>query len=198
MPIITITNLKGGTGKTTTAMALATIAVRSGMPARVLDADPQGSASLWAMTASGLGEPMPFEVFPANRVTIKSLKPSGEVVIVDCPPSGTVVDDALAAADYVIIPTTPSSMDMQQTWITAQTAAESGKPFAILLTCARAKTLSLAAVAQSIEDADISCFDARIPLREDIRNYFGHSFGNDLYGYEDVYRELLAALREAD
>lgn len=198
MPIITVTNLKGGTGKTTTAMALATMAVRNGRPAKVLDADPQGSASLWAMTASSLGEPMPFEVSPANRVTIKSLQPSGDVVIVDCPPSGTVVDDALAAANYVIVPTTPSSMDMQQTWITAQTAAESGKPFAILLTCARAKTLSLAAVAQSIEDADISCFDARIPLREDIRNYFGHSFGSDLYGYEDVYRELVAALGEVE
>ena len=198
MPIITVTNLKGGTGKTTTAMALATMAVRNGRPARVLDADPQGSASLWAMTASSLGEPMPFEVSPANRVTIKSLRSSGEVIVVDCPPSGTVVDDALAAADYVIVPTTPSSMDMQQTWITAQTAAESGKPFAILLTCARAKTLSLAAVAQSIEDADISCFDTRIPLREDIRNYFGHSFGSELYGYEDVYRELLAALGEVE
>lgn len=198
MPIITITNLKGGTGKTTTAMALATVAARNGAKARVLDADPQGSASLWAMTAAELGEPVPFEVSPANRATIKALRHSGEAVFVDCPPSGTVVDDALAVADYVIIPTTPSSMDMQQTWITAQTAAEGGKPFAILLTCARSKTLSLAAVVQSIAEAEISCFDARIPLREDVRNYFGHAFGSGLYGYEEVYGELVEALGEAE
>lgn len=198
MPIITITNLKGGTGKTTTAMALATAATRVGKTAKVLDADPQGSASLWAMTAAQLGERVPFEVAPANRVTIKTLRNSDDMVFIDCPPSGTVVDDALVAADYVIVPTTPSSMDMQQTWITAQTAAESGKPFAVLLTCARSKTLSLAAVLQSIQEAGVSCFDARIPLREDVRNYFGHTFGAELYGYQDVYTELVEALKEAE
>jgi chromosome partitioning protein len=198
MPIITITNLKGGTGKTTTAMALATAATRNGKMAKVLDADPQGSASLWAMTAAQLAESVPFDVAPANRVTIKTLHGGDEMVFIDCPPSGAVVDDALAAADYVIVPTTPSSMDMQQTWITAQTAAESGKPFAVLLTCARSKTLSLAAVLQSIQDAGVSCFDARIPLREDVRNYFGHAFGAELYGYQDVYTELVDALKEAE
>lgn len=198
MPIITITNLKGGTGKTTTAMALATAATRVGKTAKVLDADPQGSASLWAMTAAQLGERVPFEVAPANRVTIKTLRNSDDMVFIDCPPSGTVVDDALVAADYVIVPTTPSSMDMQQTWITAQTAAESGKPFAVLLTYARSKTLSLAAVLQSIQEAGVSCFDARIPLREDVRNYFGHTFGAELYGYQDVYTELVEALKEAE
>ena len=198
MPIITITTLKGGTGKTTTAMALATAATRDGKIARVFDADPQGSASLWAMSAAQLGERMPFDVAPANRVTIKTLRKGDEMVFIDCPPSGTVVDDALAAADYVIVPTTPSSMDMQQTWITAQTAAESGKPFAVLLTCARSKTLSLAAVLQSIQEAGVSCFDARIPLREDVRNYFGHAFGAELYGYQDVYTELVEALKEAE
>jgi chromosome partitioning protein len=198
MPIITITNLKGGTGKTTTAMALATAATRDGKTAKVLDADPQGSASLWGMTAAQLGERVPFEVAPANRVTIKTLGRPNEMVFIDCPPSGTVVDDALAVADYVIVPTTPSSMDMQQTWITAQTAAESDKPFAVLLTCARSKTLSLAAVLQSVQDAGVSCFDARIPLREDVRNYFGHAFGAELYGYQDVYTELVDALKEAE
>ncbi|MGB9307554.1 MAG: ParA family protein, partial [Mycobacterium sp.] len=47
----------GGVGKTTTAMFLAAAAVRRGIPVRVVDADPQGSASSWADRAACLGTP---------------------------------------------------------------------------------------------------------------------------------------------
>ena len=47
--IISTINLKGGVGKTTTAIALATAAVRDGKDVELYDCDPQSSASLWAM-----------------------------------------------------------------------------------------------------------------------------------------------------
>ena len=40
--IISVINLKGGSGKTTTAMALATAAARHNRNVSVLDTDPQG------------------------------------------------------------------------------------------------------------------------------------------------------------
>ena len=49
--IISAMNLKGGVGKTTTAMALATAAEREGKSVEVYDCDPQSSASFWALLA---------------------------------------------------------------------------------------------------------------------------------------------------
>lgn len=46
--IISVINLKGGSGKTTTAMALATAAARHNRNVSVLDTDPQGDATTWA------------------------------------------------------------------------------------------------------------------------------------------------------
>ena len=93
-----------------------------------------------------------------------------------------------------MIPTTPAGLDMQQTWVTAENLGESGKPYAVLLTRTRPHTLALAAVESEMAERDASYFEAQIPLREDIKNYFGHAFGRDLYGYEDVFNEIEEAL----
>lgn len=193
--IIPILNIKGGVGKTTTAIALATAAVRAGHSAKVLDADEQGSATLWADTAGQSGEPLPFPVDPINATRIKALRPEADTwCFIDCAPSGKALDAAKERADFIVIPTTPAGLDMQQTWVTAENLVESGKPYAVLLTRTRSHTLALAAVEQEMEDREASYFEAQIPLREDIKNYFGHSFGKDLYGYDGVFKEIEEAL----
>ena len=69
--IISLLNLKGGVGKTTSCIALATAAARDGKDVVVLDADPQGSATFWADNADDNERPLPFEVNAANPATIK-------------------------------------------------------------------------------------------------------------------------------
>lgn len=193
--ILPVLNIKGGVGKTTTAIALATAAARSGCAVRVYDADEQGSATLWADTAERGGDPLPFSVDPINAARIKALPEFGdEWCFIDCPPSGRPLDEAKERADFVIIPTTPAGLDMQQTWLTAANLGEAGKPYAILLTRTRPRTLALAAVESEMEERGASYFETQIPLREDVKNYFGHSFGADLYGYEKVFEEIEEAL----
>ncbi|MBG9328868.1 tetraacyldisaccharide 4'-kinase [Corynebacterium belfantii] len=58
MTVIAISNLKGGTGKTTTAILLATALTRLGYTATVVDLDPQGSATEWAHLAAESGTPL--------------------------------------------------------------------------------------------------------------------------------------------
>ena len=65
--IISVINLKGGSGKTTTAMALATAAARHNRNVSVLDTDPQGDATTWAGDAEDAGETLPFTVDSANN-----------------------------------------------------------------------------------------------------------------------------------
>lgn len=194
--IVAVINLKGGVGKTTTAIALATAAARDGLKVTVLDADSQSSASLWALAASEAGDPLPFEVDSANIATIRRIKPKKEEwFIIDCPPNGRVTDEAAGAADFVIVPSTPSAIDMQQTWTTVATMAEADKLHAILLTRCVPRTLAYKGTVAEIEERDVSCFDTHIPQREDVKNFFGANFGDDLFGYDKVLEEIREAMR---
>lgn len=189
--IISCINIKGGVGKTTSAIALATAAARDGYQAVVLDADPQASSTLWADEAADIGDPLPFEVRPANIGTIKRLKAAeNEVIVIDCPPSGNVVDEAAAAADFVVVPSSPRSADMVKTRETVESLDHEGCAFAVLLTSVRAGTLAAKAALAELDGDEIPRFVAAIPLREDMGAFFGNAFGGELFGYEDVFQEI--------
>lgn len=85
--IITMANMKGGVGKTTSTICTAMALHRLGEKVEVRDIDPQGSATLWAEHASEAGTPLPFEVKVANRFTVGQ-PPEDEStwVIIDTPP----------------------------------------------------------------------------------------------------------------
>lgn len=195
--IIAVVNLKGGVAKTTTAIALATAIERQGHSVRVLDADPQGSATLWADGAEDNGEPLPFEVQAANAGTIaRAAKKLGddEWIVIDCPPSGKVADAAVTVCDFAVVPTTPSAIDLQQSYATAATLEANDKRYALLLTRADKRTLSFRATQQAIAENAVSCFDNCIPQREEIKGMFGHSFGDKMHGYKKVLAELEEAM----
>jgi chromosome partitioning protein len=102
---IVVSNVKGGVGKTTTAVYLAAAAARRGRgPVLLVDADPQGSSAEWY-------EADPFEGVdlvegPSVRTVTKAMSRQGGTVVVDTPPGeGNIVQAALGSADAVVIPT---------------------------------------------------------------------------------------------
>lgn len=199
--IISVINLKGGVGKTTTAIALATAAYRDGKNVELYDCDPQSSASLWAMVAEDNNDPLPFPVTSANIATVRSagkkLKETDDKwLFVDCPPNGHVMDEAVRAADLVVIPTTTGPADMVKTFETAATLSERDVFYAVLLTRTVARTLTLKQSLSELESRGTSYFDHHIPNREALKNFFGNSFGDDLFGYEVIWEDLKKSLRE--
>jgi chromosome partitioning protein len=102
---IVVSNVKGGVGKTTTAVYLAAVAGRRGRgPVVLVDADPQGSTAEW-YDADPL-DGVELVEGPSVRTVGKAMNQQDGIVVVDTPPGeGTVVQAALGRADAVVIPT---------------------------------------------------------------------------------------------
>ena len=102
---IVVSNVKGGVGKTTTAVYLAAVAGQRGRgPVVLVDADPQGSTAEWydADPIDGVE----LVEGPSVRTVGKAMNQQDGIVVVDTPPGeGTVVQAALGRADAVVIPT---------------------------------------------------------------------------------------------
>ena len=123
MRSISIVNTKGGVGKTTTAVYLAT-ALAAQYRVILLDADPQGSATSWATDAFEAGDQLDFEVRPANAPIVRRCRDiDADLVIIDTPPGDSqTITAALDVADVVIIPTESGDLDMDRALMTYQVA----------------------------------------------------------------------------
>jgi len=111
--IISFVNQKGGVGKTTTAINLASSLVRKKLKLVLIDADPQGSAATW----HGIEDNQAFEILAhpeeLRRTDIETLKSAYDYVIIDAPPAvDDKVETILKASDLAILPVTPSSLDL--------------------------------------------------------------------------------------
>ena len=120
--ILAVLNQKGGVGKTTLAIHLATGLALQGARVLLVDADPQGSARDWA--AARVDAPL-FPVIGLDRPTLHrdlpSLAADYQHVVVDGPPRATdLTRSAILAADIVLIPVQPSPYDI---WACAEIVA---------------------------------------------------------------------------
>lgn len=117
--IIGIVNVKGGVGKTTTAIHLATAIAAKREAVIVLDADDQHSSLAWAQNAIKRGTPLPFEVhaveFRDLQDTAQALEKDGKVVVIDSPPNLKDINMAVAAvSSIVVLPVSPSGVELDR------------------------------------------------------------------------------------
>lgn len=187
---ITICNVKGGTGKTTSAIMLAAVAADAGHTVRVLDADPQGSASDWAALADDDGTPLPFDVLACNaRSLTRPAGPPVDFEFVDCPPGmPAVINAAISTADAVIVPTCPSGIEIARTWETLDLAEH--RPTAVLLTSAQLGTRTLRDTQAAFADEGVAVFTNIVPQRQAIKAAWGHRPTWPWHGYDGVLDEL--------
>ena len=112
--IISLLNQKGGVGKTTLAVHLATATARRGKRVVLVDADPQGSALDWsAIRTTAALFPVIGMPKPILHRELPKLAPSYDVMIIDgAPRVYDVARSAILASDIVLIPVQPSPYDV--------------------------------------------------------------------------------------
>lgn len=135
MKIIAIVSQKGGSGKTTLAVHIATRAAQAGHESCVIDTDPQATAAVWS---DWRGDFLPVVVTsPPARLarTIESAKKNGvDFVVIDTPPHADAsAREAIKVADIVLVPTKPRAFDLAALEPIADLVSYAKKPSFVVL-----------------------------------------------------------------
>jgi chromosome partitioning protein len=192
---ISIMSLKGGVGKTTTAVYLAEVMAKEA-PTLLIDTDASPSAFAWHTSAS--------PSLQAKAITLEIPERSSEIVglaqkfthiVIDTPPESMKI--AIAAAgqcDLAIIPTNGSALEVRRLKPTLDIIAGLGVPAVILFTRMR-NTNRHKMIVDVLDDAEMPIFKTSIPLRSEIEGSAEQHFSK-LHGYELVWEEIKEIMKE--
>jgi chromosome partitioning protein len=184
---IVITNLKGGVGKTTTAVYLSAVAVEKGYdPVLLIDADRQASSAEWL-------EERPVEGVtvveaPSERTLARAMGRHEGIGLVDTPPGDErLVQSAINSADAVVIPTRAGGVEFARVAVTlAMVPART--PRGVVIASARLGTNDL--------DETIAWWKAeKVPVWGVIPERVGIAAGPEARLYRHGLDEYAAVLR---
>lgn len=141
--VLAVAQQKGGAGKTTLLAHLAVAFLGRGRSVALLDADPQGSLTLWArQREANLGGDLTVisgEGLDLTREAAR-LKRAHDLVLIDSPPHAeTEARLALRASDLVLVPLQPSPLDLWATRPTLELASAEKREARVVLNRAPAR-----------------------------------------------------------
>ena len=140
MNIITMASRKGGAGKSTLTAHLAAFSRQAGHRCVVIDADPQGSLTLWHSLRADGDPPLRNAARGVDRALASAMVEGYEWAFIDTAASMWVVAlEAIRAATFVLIPARPGFFDLNAVRETVATARERDKPYAVVLNAAPVK-----------------------------------------------------------
>jgi chromosome partitioning protein len=180
---IVVSNVKGGVGKTTTAVYLAGAAAERARDAvYLIDADRQASSAEWLEQ-----RPIPgVELLeaPSERTVAKAMEKGEGIVVVDTPPGDErIVRAALTRADALVIPTRAGGVEPNRVVATLE-MTPANIPAGVVICSARLGTRDLEATVAWWAELEIPVWGI-IPERVSIASGPAanlSSEGLDLYG----------------
>lgn len=116
-----VINPKGGSGKTTVAVNLASYFVANGVATAVMDYDPQGSTMNWLRVRPAHARPIHGANAAPQKTGLRALgmhvPANTQQLIIDAPAgaSGLVLQEMLSRAHCILIPVAPSAIDIHAT-----------------------------------------------------------------------------------
>ncbi|HKY67416.1 MAG TPA: ParA family protein [Acidimicrobiales bacterium] len=204
--MIVCANVKGGVGKTTTAVQLALWAGHRGHRTLLVDADPGRSALSWCMRAGDAWpETVPTIAYPQPDLPrrLPALARDYDAVVVDTPHDpndgtqvGPVLAGALAVAELLVIPTSPAPADLDRLGdLLAAVHREEARRelswmIALVKVDLRRRALATG-VGEDLTERDLPIGETWVPLRASVADAFGTA--ELLVEYDALASEVLAA-----
>ena len=205
MPVVTLASPKGGAGKTTAAIILATELAQRGTTVTIIDADPNKPISRWSMKP---GKPASLTVVVdvTEDTLIDAIEAAARrttFVIIDLEGTASLmVAQAMSRSDLVIIPTKGSALDALEAikairFIKLQERGYNRTiPYALIFTqtnpAVRPRTLK--SIEAEMRDEGIPIFKTALHERDAYRAVF--SFGGTLSGLSPEQVRNISAARE--
>lgn len=206
--VIAVVNLKGGAGKTTTAVWTAHALHERGIRPLLIDADPQRSAQRWCETAAW---PLACFALPSERLQRDVPGHAAgryDVVVIDTPGTDEgrgIARSAVKAATHVLVPTAPAAIEFERLRGLApllDDVTDAGHEFAtgVLFNRVRHGVSSTGAYRAAATAAGWHVLDATVGLRERYSQSFGEPIteaASSEYGLAVAELLGLPALAEA-
>jgi chromosome partitioning protein len=211
--VIAFVNQKGGCAKSTTAVHFAQWLIRQKRQAILVDADAQGSSSIWL---SSLEAEIPCEVAQTSKALLDCLPKlinQYEQVVVDGPAGlSEATQSILAKADLAIIPCQPSGVDLRsakdaiQLIKEAQAQRQGAPKAAVFLSRAVRGTRLKDEALQSLSNIGIPLLKTAIHQRQAVADTFGQEATVwDLLGaaaaeaaaeFEELFKEIMRMAKQ--
>jgi chromosome partitioning protein len=193
MPTIVFASSKGGVGKSTSAVLLATELAGTGHSVTIIDADPNKPVTDWA----GQGD-IPNSLKVIGEVSEKSIieiidneAPLSTFLIIDLEGSASMMAAyAISRADLVILPVQGSHLDAKEAAKSVQLVRQQEKafnkriPYTVLFTrtSAAVRSRTLKDVISQIDEAGFPVFNTEVIERDAFKAIF--SFGGTLHSLD--------------
>jgi chromosome partitioning protein len=203
MNVIVLASRKGGSGKSTLAAHLGAYVHKSSPPCLLIDADQQGSLTLWHALRHG-GDPPLKAITGGIADMVKQAEQDGaEWVFIDTPPNmSPVVTDAIRSATLVVIPARPGVFDIDAVKETIGFTRELNKPYAVVINGAPARRANqdspgVAQARESLATMSAPVWGGQVSHRTNFSIVLAEGEGAEEYDSDSLAAGEIAALWSA-
>ncbi|MBN9043332.1 MAG: cobyrinic acid a,c-diamide synthase [Rhizobiales bacterium 62-47] len=183
MNVIVFASRKGGSGKSTLTAHLAAHVHKPSKPCLLVDADPQGSLTLWHKLRGTNEPPLKAANRSVSEIVAAAKRDGYEWVFIDTPPNmSAVVEDAIRNATMVIIPARPGVFDVNAVQETIQICRSARKPYAVVINGAPAlregvESRIVSIAREALAKFRVPVWSGQVTNRADLLLALGHGEG---------------------
>ncbi|NVB41913.1 AAA family ATPase [Pseudenhygromyxa sp. WMMC2535] len=171
--LLALAGLKGGTGRTTLAVALAAEAHARGRRTLLVDLDPRGDAHAWSRSAAENPTPPALALpgsAPGQAERLRALSFGHDLTVVDTPSDPEILAAVLEVAELALIPCRPSPLDVWAAVDVAQACLDARRlnprlQFAMVPNAVDARTTLSAALPRDLRTMGLPVLDVAIARR---------------------------------